>query len=970
MKRIDLTSPVEILACELPKKDYAACDLTLHNLSGDQVTSVEVTLTLMDESGEEIARVIHRARSLDGAPGQDFIMPVPAENMTRARDWEATVDKVWFDNNSIWRRSRAGLTEYEPNDLKPSNALNNLKAVAGEGAVGYPVEANGLWLCVCGRPNEGPAESCARCGRKKADVFRYCTKEAVEAAVAAHESKLAEQGKQALKGSSERQLQREKVHRKRTKKRALIVFAVLAALVLAGGAYVGMTMIAPRLQYQKAVEAFNNGDYEQAEESFLALGDYSDSAEYALDCRYEKAMARLNAGSAEDLAAAREIFAALGGHQDAAAMVTECDYRQALLALEAGDRDGATAMLEALGDYQDSAETLKRIAYMNGEDLLEAGEMEQARAIFEELGEYEDAADRVRETWYRQAEAALEAGDADAALTCLEEIPDGTEAAELAKRAHYLRGSALREAGEINSAAEEFALAGNYEDAAQQASECFYAPANAAYEAGQYDRAAELFSRIKGYEDAEEKWTIATYEAAKGALKDLEYNRATTLLASLPEDYEDVADLRKECVYRPALAAYERGEYEAALAMFEGLDDYSDAQEQAKKCRFAVAQALYEQGETEAAIGLYEQLGDYGDAAGQLQAARYAQAEGYLALGTADGYQQAIGAFEALGNYSDSADKLRQARFGQAELLLGDGKYEEARPIFEELGSFGESAQRVKACDYAQAADLYAHGRLTEAAECYMTIADYEDARTQAQAIWYELGGQAAQAGNTLEAARYYLRSEGYEDAAAQADALFDTYYGETAELAQQAYDTGSYVQCVAVLDTLDMTDLPGRYASLPTLYKEACYGAGNQLFEAGDVYGALPYYRQVSDRRNVKDRLQRSCYLILGVWTDLNGTTYVFSEDGTLTIGGETMCFQVDGTTLRTGPSPDELSDTHRLTGVTQRNAWLYDGRSGTEITIYLTKDEAAAAALAEAAAAQAEPAVSVIPLPGDAEE
>ena len=62
MKRIDLTSPVEILACELPKKDYAACDLTLRNLSGDQVTSVEATLTLMDESGEEIARVIHRAR--------------------------------------------------------------------------------------------------------------------------------------------------------------------------------------------------------------------------------------------------------------------------------------------------------------------------------------------------------------------------------------------------------------------------------------------------------------------------------------------------------------------------------------------------------------------------------------------------------------------------------------------------------------------------------------------------------------------------------------------------------------------------------------------------------------------------------------------------------------------------------------------------------------------------------------------
>ena len=965
MKRIDLTSPVEILACELPKKDYAACDLTLRNLSGDQVTSVEATLTLLDESGEEIARVIHRARSLDGAPGKDFIMPVPAENMTRARDWEATVDKVWFDNNSIWRRSRAGLTEYEPNALGPSNALNDLRSVAGEDAVGYPTESNGLWLCVCGRPNESPTERCVRCGRKKADVFQYCTKEAVEKTVAEHESKLAEKGKQALSGSSNGQNQGKKVHRKRMKKGPVIVGVVIAALVLAGGAYVGTTMIAPRLKYQKAVEAFNNGEYEKAEESFLALADYGDSAEYVTECRYESARALLSAGGAENLAAAREAFVALGDYQDAARMVTECDYQQALLFMAEDDRDNAAAMFEALGDYQDSAKMLMRIQYRNAEDLLSDGAYEQARAIFASLGEYDDAIGRAQETWYRQAEAALEAGDPEAALGYLAEIPEYPDAADLSKQAHYLRGNALREAGEINTAAEEFALAGDYEDAAQQASECFYAPASAAYEAGQYDRAAELFSRIRGYEDADEKWTVATYEAAKGALKDLEYNRATTLLASLPEDYEDVADLRKECVYRPALAAYERGEYETALTMFEGLGDYADAQEQAQKSRYAIAQALYEKGDTDAAIEQYAMLGDYGDAAGQLQAAQYAQAGGYLELGTAEGYQQAIEAFEALGDYSDSADKLRQARFGQADLMLAEGRYAEARPVFEALGSFGEAAQRVKACDYAEAADLYANGKLAEAADLYLSLEGYEDAERKAQAIWYELGAQAAQAGRTLEAARYYLRAEDYEDAQAQADALFDTYYGETATLARQAYDLGSYEQCAAVLETLDMTDLPEKYASLPGLYADACYAAGNQLFEAGDPYGALPYYRQVSDRRTVKDRLQRSCYLILGVWTDLNGTVYTFSEDGTLTIGEETMYFQVDGTTLRTGPSPEALSDTHRLTGVTQRNAWLFDGRSGTEITVYLTKDEAAAAALAEAAAAQAEPAVGVLPLP-----
>ena len=51
MKKIDLTSPVEIWRCSLPRKDYAACDLTMFNLSSEQVTSVEVTLILLDGKG-------------------------------------------------------------------------------------------------------------------------------------------------------------------------------------------------------------------------------------------------------------------------------------------------------------------------------------------------------------------------------------------------------------------------------------------------------------------------------------------------------------------------------------------------------------------------------------------------------------------------------------------------------------------------------------------------------------------------------------------------------------------------------------------------------------------------------------------------------------------------------------------------------------------------------------------------------
>ena len=959
MKRIDLTSPVEILACALPKNDYAACDLTLFNLSGDQVTSVEATLTLTDENGEEIMRVIHRARSLDGAPGKTFVMTVPAENMTRAKGWEATVDKVWFDNSSIWRRSKTGMIEYNPNDLEPSNALNNLRAVAGEDAVGYPEEQNGLWLCVCGRPNDGRAEACVRCQRNRAETFAKHSREAVEQAVAEHESRLSEKGKQTLAVSSEIQLKREKEYVTKRRKRRIIIAAAVAAVLLLGGAYLGVTRVKPQLEYQKAVEAFNSGDYAQAEESFLALEDFGESADYVLRCRYEVAKGQLQEGTADQIAAAKAAFEALGDYQDAATLVTECDYQQALLLLEDGDREGAAAIFTALGDYQDSADRLMRISYLNAADMLESGDYEQARAMFSELGDYDDTAALVQESWYRQAAAALDKGDADAALALLEEIPDHPEAENARKRAHYMRGTALKEAGEISTAAAEFELAGDYEDAVAQTSECYYAPAAAAFEAGQYDRAAELFSHIRGYEDADEKWTTATYEAAKKALKDLEYNRATLLLDSLPEDYEDVADLRKECVYRPAVAAYERGEYEAALTMFSEIADYSDAQEQMQRSRYGMAKELLDQGDYTAAIEQFTMLGDYSDSAKQLQAAQYGQAEGELALGTAEGYQEAIEAFTALEGYSDSADKLKQARFGQAELLLADGDYAQARPIFEELGSYGEAAQRVKACGYAEAKALADQEQLTEAAELYLSLGDYEDARTQAQTIWYELGSRAADTGDKLTAAQYFKQAGNYEDAQAKSNACYDEYYGDAAAQAQTAYNGGDYLHCVSLLRRLDMEDIPDKFSMLPDLYKAACYAAGNQLYDAGEPYAALEYYLEIPGYRNVDSRLQHACYLILGTWTDLDGVTYVFAKDSTLTIGDEKLYFAVDGTTLRTGASPDELSDTHRLTGVTRRNAWLFDKRGDKEITIYLTKDEAAAAALAEATAARQESSV-----------
>ena len=116
--KIDLNCPVELVSALTPRPDHPACDLMIGNLSDETVTSIEVTLLLLDEAGEEKERVVYRAHDLDGRPGTAFAMIVPA-GAAEASGMEITFEKVWFYNNSVWRRSKEPLTEYTPNTLEP-----------------------------------------------------------------------------------------------------------------------------------------------------------------------------------------------------------------------------------------------------------------------------------------------------------------------------------------------------------------------------------------------------------------------------------------------------------------------------------------------------------------------------------------------------------------------------------------------------------------------------------------------------------------------------------------------------------------------------------------------------------------------------------------------------------------------------------------------------------------------------------
>ena len=140
MMKIDLTCPVEAWRVSLPGSGGTTCDVTLFNLSAQQVASVEVRLRLLDARGEEAKLITHRGRMLNGVPGRTFRMQVPVEGFVRAAGYEVFIERVWYDNGSVWRHEKENLIEYEPNNLRRSPALTQLRAIAGVTASGYPVE--------------------------------------------------------------------------------------------------------------------------------------------------------------------------------------------------------------------------------------------------------------------------------------------------------------------------------------------------------------------------------------------------------------------------------------------------------------------------------------------------------------------------------------------------------------------------------------------------------------------------------------------------------------------------------------------------------------------------------------------------------------------------------------------------------------------------------------------------------------
>ena len=694
---IDLSCPAELFQTALPTEDIPAASLVLFNLSDRVIVSAEVTLKLLTGSGVEKDRVVYRARALNGRPHSTFSMTVPCSPAAGARQADVTIDKVWFNDNAVWRRDAANSVEYTSNALPVSRGLTDLRFVAGETAVGWPSQQDGLWVCVCGRPNADKEEFCARCRRQKNMVFACYNREAVEKQVYQRERQLELSTRSAREDTARLQRIREEEYNEkmlRKGRRRRLAFCFAAVLALAAGMYFGGL---PALRMLAAGGAMGRHDYAGAMEIYADLGSFPGAEKGRTDSEWEAAReTALKSKETEALAEAAAILRRSPDREDSLAVAEKADVLRATLLLNEGDPDGARKALELLDKEDKRRITVENACLLaEAKSLLAEKEYDKAREAFLVLTDNEEAAELAQECVYLPAGEKMAEEMWDEALAMYAKIPDYRDSRDRAKECHYRKAERFEEEGDLASAAAEYLLADDYSDAADKTLATVYAQAEEALQEGNTESAMTLYASVPGYADADAKKNACRYALALAAMDAEEYERALELFSGLPENYEQRASLLPKAAYRAGLSARNRKDWESTIAFMTAAGDYEDAEKKKQEAVEKRAAQLLDEGKGEEAAELIARIPDSKNYNSLKKKADYLIAVTLAEAEDADA-QDCLRRFRELGKYEDAEVWTQKMLYRLAEEAAERGETLEAAGLYVQAGNWEDAAEKAE----------------------------------------------------------------------------------------------------------------------------------------------------------------------------------------------------------------------------------------------------------------------------------
>ena len=892
--KVDLSCPIELYDYQLPTAEQPYCALVFFNLCHQMVRSVQVSLTLLDGEGNALLRRVERVMGLN-APGKEwFEANVEVEDEGWVQRIDLVIEKVWFDDATVWRIGEGKYHKYEPNLLSPGRLLEHLQRAAGPDAACFPSDQGAIWVCVCGRPNLSSEPECRRCGRDKQQVFTKYTPAAVQTQIEEQDRQQQEQAKRAHEEAVREEAQRQAQEKRRRHKRRLRTALMTTALTLAIGAYLFVTFGLPELRYRQAMDLLHNGHHQRAKEIFLSLGDYRQADRRLQETDFGIARAMLDSEDDAERERGLRALDAMTDFPQAHAQARAFRYGEALAAMDEGDYRRAETLLLQLGDgdYEDAPEMLLNAAYQLASQAMNRGEYEEAGRRFTALGDYRDAPSRALDSVYRRAGQLAEEGDFLRAVSLYNSIPEYQDAVDLARHGLYQYAVELQSAGRYDEARQQFEKLGAYLDSAELALHSVYAPALALMEAGKYEEAAALF-------------------------------------ATIPE-HLDAAELAQESVYLQAAASVEQGEYQRAIELFASVAGHKDAEELAQAAAYAQAEALLTDGKLEEAVEAFAALGDQGDSAARTLEARYQIAEQALEAGE---LVTAQALFEALDGYRDAADRAKAVQYARAEALMAEANWAAAAELFRALGTYKDAGEQANQSEYNHAQALRAHNRLEEAAAMFASLGKFQDSATMVYVCRYEQAEQYERAGEYAAAGRAFAALGSFQDAQERSERVYDLWLGDLKAKVDAAMQAESYAQVLQLLKDVPLDDIPAAYAGLVSSYRTANLSYARQLVNVGDPLAAYPYLMRVSDMREARTLLNSFIFMLLGVWESPTGQRAEFRPDGTCLLDGEQLYFNVANYALMTGDTPKPQRRSHAIVRLNDKQLTLQSDAGGPAV-------------------------------------
>ena len=939
--RIDLTSPVELWHCRIPTPEDPVLTMQIYNLSDKDVRSIQVCVHCYDAEGEQYARHVERLQGIDGPGRHVFEAALEVEEAAYAQDLEVIIEKVWFDDNTVWRKGLAEPLEYKPSPLLQGPQLQVMQEMAGRDAASYPSDQGAVWVCVCGRANSAREDTCRRCRRDRHAIFTKLNEAAIERVLFMRQSAIEDEQRRQREEARRQTAVREARQRRIRRRRRIILSTLLSILLVIGLFYAVYFHGIPYYRYYQANRALENGQYDSAKEQFLALSDYSDSADLALECDYRAAMNALNGGTFTSLRAAQNGFDALGDYKDSATRAQEARYVNAEKLLASGNWADAIALYEQVPNYSNARMRRSQAEYEWALDLMGKRQYAEARDKFLSLGSFQNSESNAKECLYQPAIDALNNdGDPLNAIEAFTELGDYRDSPIQLQRAYYAAGDASFRDSDFETAAEYFLSAGDYSDAYRRAAACLYAPAVTAMNEGDYQKAAGMLEKISGYQDSRTLLMQCYYYIGAALMAEGEYARAVEYFDKAP-DLLAAQEAKKECVYRPALMMLEEGDQEGALALLQTISDYGNAAGYINQILYDRAMAQMEQGDYESAAALLRQVGDYQDAVSQLTRALTNAAQARIEKGQ---YEQAITLVSGDSENESVQEALRRARYLLAAEFRDQGDYETARGLYEALGDYDDARAQYRQCVYQLALEKADGNDLAGAIEMLAAIENEDPAALgKLRELAYRAGEEAAAAGDMAAAAAMFDRAGDYGDAQARAQQSADAYCAAAYETAQNALEQKDYLTVIEALAPLQEGFLTEKYARIPSMYKDACYLYANELYNDHKPFEALKYYKLIPDYRDVASyRLDKAVYKLMGQWESEKGQKFEFREDGTCDLNGEEAFYYVPNMyAVNTGEEPDPTTVTYEIVSLKQNALTLRHTKNRTTYRLKRVEEE-----------------------------